>query len=245
VVLFPQTISPNQDAIDDVAELTFRTDMTTTLSAGLFDAQGNRTSVLAPMKEGPGEQSVVINGRDTLGEPLPDGVYTATVRADDELGNRVEASVPITIEAGGEPGIEILSVDFTPEQIIAGDEISVTIRVKNTGDVPLRTQGPDPGFVYSTNDSYSSIEDGKWVDKAGLWRVGVDWDGNSGGGGAYRYPFRWGFGKTLEPGEEVVTGGKIQILKQERTMWFYAGVLQEGVQIVLDRLARTPINVDF
>jgi hypothetical protein len=245
VTLFPQTISPNQDAIDDVAELTFRTDMTVTLSASLEDGQGRRTSVLAPTNEGPGEQRVIVDGRDTLGEPLPDGVYTATVRADDSVGNRVEASVPITIEAGGEPGIEILSVDITPRQIIAGGEISVTIRVKNTGDVPLRTQGPDPGFVYSTNDSYSSIEGGRWVDKAGLWRVGVDWDGNSGGGGTYRYPFRWGFGETLEPGQEAVTGGRIRILKQERTMWFYAGVLQEGVRIVLDRLARTRIGVDF
>ena len=47
------------------------------------------------------------------------------------------------------------------------------------------------------------------------------------------------------PGEEAVTGGTIRILKQERTMWFYGGVLQEGVRIVLDRLGRTQINVSF
>lgn len=245
LTLFPESISPNQDAIDDVAELTFRTNMTATLSASLYDSNGNRTPILAPTKKGPGEQNIVIEGKDTLGEALADGVYTATVRADDAVGNRVEASKAITIEAGGTPSIEILSVDITPKQIIAGGEISVTIRVRNNGNVPLRTQGPDPGYVYTTNDSYSSIENGQWVDKAGLWRVGVDWDGNSGGGGAYRYPFRWGFGDTLEPGEEAITGGKIQILKQESTMWFYTGVLQEGVRIVLDRLARTAIGVDF
>lgn len=244
ITLFPEVISPNQDALDDVAELTFRTDMTATLSADLYDAAGERTPVLAPTSEGPGEQSLVIDGRSTTGAPLPDGVYTATLRADDALGNRVETSVPVTIEGGGEPGISILSVEITPRQIIAGGEISVTVRVKNTGNVPLRTQGPDPGYVYTTNDSYSSIEGNQWTDKAGLWRVGVDWEGNSGGGPS-RYPFRWGFGDTLEPGEEVVTGGTIRILKQERTMWFYAGVLQEGVRIVLDRLARTAIEVDF
>ena len=32
----------------------------------------------------------------------------------------------------------------------------------------------------------------------------------------------------LMPGEEAVTGGKIHILKQERAMWFYAGVLQDA-----------------
>ena len=39
--------------------------------------------------------------------------------------------------------------------------------------------------------------------------------------------------------EQVTTGGKITVLKQEQKMWFYAGVLQEGIKIVLDRLGRT------
>jgi hypothetical protein len=244
-LVHPDTISPNGDAVDDVAEATFRTNQTATLQVDLYDAAGNKTPVLAPVKKGPGEQSAVINGQDNLGKSLPDGVYTATIQATDSVGNRVQASRPITIEGGGQPDISILSVDFTPTQIMEGDEISVTIKVKNTGKVPLRTQGPDPGYTYTTNDTYASIENNQFTDKAGLWRVGVDWDGNSGGGGAYRYPFRWGFGHTLMPGEEAVTGGKIRILKQERTMWFYAGLLQEGVRIVLDRLGRTPISVSF
>jgi hypothetical protein len=244
-VVQPDTISPNGDAVDDVAEATFRTDQTATLQLDLYDEAGTRTPILAPIQKGPGEQNVVINGQDQLGSVLPDGAYTATIRATDSVGNSIQASKPITIEAGGQPDVAILSVDFTPMEIIVGDEISVTIKVKNTGKVPLRTQGPDPGYTYTTNDTYASIDNNQWTDKAGLWRVGVDWDGNSGGGGAYRYPFRWGFGHTLQPGETVVTGGKIRILKQERTMWFYAGLLQEGVRIVLDRLGRTPIHVSF
>jgi hypothetical protein len=245
VTVFPGTISPNGDAVDDVAEMTFRTNETATLSVDLYGSGGERIVVLAPDRTGPGEQNVVVTGRDSLDEPLPDGVYTATVSVQDPAGYRVEASRPITIEGGGNPDLEVLSVDITPRQLILGGEISVTIRVKNTGDVPLRTQGPDPGYTYTTNDSYSSIEGGALTDKAGLWRVGVDWDGNSGGGPSYRYPYRWGLGKTLMPGEEAVTGGKIQILKQERAMWFYAGVLQEGVRIVRDRLGRTRVGVDF
>jgi hypothetical protein len=245
VTVFPDTISPNGDALSDVAEITFRTNETATLAVDLYGSGGDRIPVLAPSKTGPGEQNVVVTGRDTLDEALPDGVYTATVSVQDPAGYRVEASRPITIEGGGEPDLEVLSVDISPQQLILGGEISVTVRVKNTGDVPLRTQGPDPGYTYSTNESYSSIEGGTLTDKAGLWRVGVDWDGNSGGGPAYRYPYRWGFGKTLMPGEEVVTGGKIRILKQERAMWFYVGVLQEEVRIVRDRLGRTRVGVDF
>jgi hypothetical protein len=245
LVLHPDIISPNSDAVDDVGEVTFRTNQTATLSVGLSAPDGTRMEMLAPTKRGPGEQNAAVSGQTTLGEVLPDGTYTVTVRAQDTAGNMVEAQRPLKIEGGGEPEIAITRVDIAPQQIILGQAISVSITVKNIGNVPLRTQGPDPGYTYSTNDTYSSIEGNKWTDKAGLWRVGVDWDGNSGGGGAYRYPFRWGLGKTLMPGEEVTTGGKIVILKQERKMWFYAGVLQEGIRIVLDRLGRTPVGIDF
>lgn len=245
IVLHPDIISPNSDAVDDVGEVTFRTNQTATLSVELSAPDGTRIEMLAPTKRGPGEQNAVINGQTALGEVLSNGTYTVTVRAQDAAGNRVEAQRPLKIEGGGEPEIEITRVDISPQQIILGQAISVSITVKNVGNVPLRTQGPDPGYTYTTNDTYGSIEGNKWTDKAGLWRVGVDWDGNSGSGGAYRYPFRWGFGKTLMPGEEITTGGKIVILKQERKMWFYAGVLQEGIRIVLDRLGRTPVGVDF
>jgi hypothetical protein len=230
--------------VDDLAELTFRTEQTATISVSLIDAEGNETPVFAPEEKGPGEQNVVLNGEDLLGNVLPDGVYTVTLQLQDRAGNRAQAQRALTIEGGGEPSIDILKVEIGPRQIMLGSSIEVSVTVKNTGKVPLRTQGPDPGYTYTTNDSYSSVEGGKWVDRAGLWRVGVDWDGNS-GGAAYRYPFRWGFGKTLMPGETVTTGGKITILKQERKMWFFAGILQEGVQIVRDRLGITPVGVSF
>ncbi|MEA2574910.1 MAG: hypothetical protein QOH93_2208 [Chloroflexia bacterium] len=244
MVLRPETISPNSDAVDDVAELTFRTSQSATLSVDLLASDGTRIPVQAPIKKGPGEQNVVVGGEDLLGDRLPDGNYTVILRVRDELGNVVLAQRPLKVEGSGEPAIAVLSVDISPEQLMLGDTLNVTITVKNVSNVPLRTQGPDPGYTYTTRDSYASIEGGKWDNKAGLWRVGVDWDGNA-GGAPYRYPFRWGFGKTLMPGEIAVTGGKIQVLKEERTMWFYAGVIQEGVRIALDKLGRTAVHVGF
>src|SRR4051812_35210359 len=244
VVIRPDTISPNSDALDDVAQVTFRTEQTSTVSVDLTDHNGTRTPVFAPQEKGPGEQSVTVNGQDLLGQTLPDGTYTVTVQLQDRSGNRSVAQRPLKIQGGGEPAVEVLKVEFSPQQVTLGSTIEVSVTVKNVGNVPLRTQGPDRGYTYTTNDSYSSVEGGKYDAQAGLWRVGVDWDGNS-GGAAYRYPFRWGFGKTLMPGETVVTGGKIKLLKQERQMWFFAGVLQEGIRIVRDRLGITPIGVSF
>ncbi len=244
LVVRPDAISPNSDAVDDMAEVTFRTEQTSTVSVDLEAPNGKKTLIFAPQQKGPGEQNISVNGQDLRGQTLPDGAYTVTVQLQDRSGNRVQAQRPLKIEGGGEPAIEILKVEISPRQIILGASTQVTVTVKNVGNVPLRTQRPDPGYSYTTNDSYSSVESGKWVDRAGLWRVGVDWDGNS-GGAAYRYPFRWGLGKTLMPGETAVTGGKITILKQERRMWFFAGILQEGVRIVRDRLGVTPVDVSF
>jgi hypothetical protein len=247
LVMKPDTISPNSDAVDDVTEITFRTNETSTLRADLTSPNGTRTVAFAPQEKGPGEQSLVVNGQDLAGNPLPDGTYTMTLQVEDIVGNRAEAQRLLTIQNSGQPSIEILKVEIAPQQITLGSSIAVSITVRNNGKVPLRTQGPDPGYRYDTNSSYSSIEGGKWVDRAGLWRVGVDWDGNT-GGGPYRYPFRWALkpgGEPLMPGETTLTGGKITVLKQERKMWFYAGVLQEGIRIVLDRLGRTAVDVSY
>jgi hypothetical protein len=244
VQVHPDTISPNGDALDDVASLTFRTAPTTTTSVTVLTPDGQHVPLLAPTPLPAGEHNIPFSGNDLFGSVLPDGLYTASVRTADNAGNTIEARLPITISGSGTPSIALLSADFTPHAIIMGNAITVRMRVQNTGKVPLRTQGPDSGFTYTTNDTYSSIAGGQYTDKAGLWRVGVDWTGNT-GGAPYRYPFRWGFGHTLQPGEIVTIEGHITLLKNERQMLFYTGVLQEGVRIVLDQLAPTTIDVSF
>jgi flagellar hook capping protein FlgD len=242
--VYPATISPNSDAIDDVAQITYRLAQTSTTSVTLQGAGGNTVTVLAPAEQPAGEQSVPFNGSDLLGKSVPAGPYTVTVRTADLAGNAVEARRPLTVTDAGQPNIALLSVKIEPPQLMLGGKLHVHMVVQNTGQVPLRTQGPDSGYTYTTNDSYSSIEGGRYTDQAGLWRVGLDWEGNA-GGAPYRYPFRWGFGHTLAPGETATIDGYVTILKREQTMWFYAGVLQEGVRIALDGLGRTPISVSW
>src|SRR5688500_8839044 len=143
LVLQPSAISPNSDAVDDVAELTFRTDQTSTLSVDLTAADGVVTRVLAPDERAGGEQNVVVNGQTPAGEVLPDGTYTITVRAQDRAGNRVEAYRPFVIEGAGEPQIVVMRVQIGPGHIILGKSLQGTNTVYTTGNGPPCTHCPE------------------------------------------------------------------------------------------------------
>jgi len=211
----PQVISPNFDAIDDVAILNWRTTKPATVTVSLAGANGfNR--ILKTAKNQPAQEDRVdFNGLDQEGKPLPDGVYTYTVQAADKSGNITRRASTLEVKGGGRPEAVITYAKIGPTEITTGNVVTVTVRVKNTGKVPIRTQGPDSGFLYSTRDVYSSIEGSKYDEQAGYWRIGVDFDANSGSGGPVRYPFRWGFGHDLHPGEEVEITGLIRVDRPE------------------------------
>ncbi|SDY09430.1 conserved repeat domain-containing protein [Amycolatopsis xylanica] len=73
----------------------------------------------------------------TTQAPVPDGVNTATVTGVDGLGQRVDASAdaPVPVVA---PAITI-EKSASPETIHAGDTVTWTIKVTNTGDTPLQS----------------------------------------------------------------------------------------------------------
>ena len=164
--------------------------------------------------------------------------------ARDKEGNVTTAKTSIQVAAGGIPRAKILRADFAPRQILLGGEVQVRMRIKNVGDTILRTQGPDPGYTYPSYESFGSIQGGAFIDRAGLWRAGVDWAGAPISGGA-RYPYRWGFGHDLSPNEEVEISGAILVKHQITKMFFFAGIIQEGVRIQDDGVGRALIEVSF
>jgi hypothetical protein len=259
LVVAPATISPNADGIDDVAEITYQLPVSATVDI-TFTGPDGRTSYpfVAGDAEGPILQKHVWNGKTVDNALLPDGIYTYTVRAQDRFGNLVEQPGQIAIDGGGQPEVKITYSSIAPEAVMKGETITVTLRVKNTGLVPLRTYGPPSGYEYSTDDVFSSINSGKYVVKpGGFWRVGMDWDANS-GGAAKRYPFRWAITPRppeqwripnqedlLMPGEEATVIGRIRILQPETKMSFYVGLIQDGVGFFQDRTGRTIVKVGF
>ena len=259
LVAFPATISPNADAVDDVAEITYRTAVTSTVD---IEIVGPGCNPLCPFVTGeetePILQRHVWNGHAPDGALLPDGDYTYIVRARDRFGNLVEKRGTIALVGGGQPEATITYTYMAPQAIVLGDVITVTMRVKNTGDVPIRTYGPPSGYEYSTDEVFSSVEDGRYASKSGgFWRIGVDWDANS-GGAAKRYPYRWAVTPrppeqwkvpyqedVLMPGEEAEVVGRIRVLQQETKMGFYVGLIQDGVGFFQDRTGRTIVQIGF
>jgi hypothetical protein len=258
LVVWPTTISPNADAIDDVTEITYRLPVTATVDMMVTTPQGQDFPLLTREEQTPAEWKHVWDGKRPDGALLPGGVYTLTLTAEDQYGNLVQRQKQVVLEHVGDPDATIVYARIAPQQLMLGRMLTITARVRNTGPVPIRTYGPPSGFAYSTNEVFSSVEDGAYTSHAGgFWRLGADWDANS-GDGPKRYPFRWALSDRppsewkipyeedwLLPGEEVEVVGRVVVQQRETKMGFYVGLIQDGVGFYQDRTARTIVEVGF
>ena len=245
VIAFPETITPNFDAQNDNTTITYRVTqpakVTVYVDGGTGAAKIHRYLQAPTTKTNASENVVIFNGLTEDQDPLPNGTYTITIEAADAIGNISRAQKQIVIQDAGRPKAEITYAQITPDHVTRGDTISLTVRVKNTSTVPLRTQGPQPGYTYSTQDTFSSIENHQYDDKAGLWRIGVDFDG--GGTAPGRYPFRWGFGHDLQPGEETTITGTIRVTRTEDKLRFFVGLIQEQIALPQDHVGTTWVTI--
>jgi hypothetical protein len=152
------------------------------------------------------------------------------IRARDKAGNVVEHGTPLVIEESGVPEATIVLAHIGPLQIIRGDQVCLEAIVRNSGQTVLRTEGPNPGYVYDSLDTYASIEDHIYAEHAGYWRLGLNWAGSPDVNGA-SYPYRWGFGHDLQPGEELTVRGCVRVNNEQDKLVFFAGLVQENVAI--------------
>jgi hypothetical protein len=233
LAVLPDRISPNFDARDDITHVTYRLAKEARVSAYLDTTSasgavqrvwmGDETRVQA------GEQSLTWDGIAN-GQPLPSGDYILGIHARDQAGNVVERGTPVVIEESGVPEASIVSAHIGPLKIIRGDDVCLDAIVRNTGQTVLRTEGPNPGYVFNSLDTYASIEDHAFAEHAGYWRVGLSWSGSTDVNGA-TYPYRWGFGRDLQPGEEATVHGCVKVQNEQDKLVFFAGLVQENVAI--------------
>jgi gliding motility-associated-like protein len=253
LAVYPQTVTPNFDGIDDVAAITYRLTKRAHVFVYATDQAGQRVYVGTQELLEPGEYREVWDG--TFKErPLPDGDYQFSIRATDLAGNVVISSVPVRLASSGRPDARIISINFSPQHLMVGDEVQVEAVIRNVGTVPLRTGGPDPGFSYSSFESFSSIANQQYIDRVGVWRFGVDWAGSPEASGS-KYPYRWGLGSDLGPGAETTVVGKIRmdhgpnldrmVGPPQNRFFLYGGLIHEGIAFQDDRVGGTWIEVGY
>ncbi len=243
--------SPNEDAVEDVAYFSYQLPVSATTSINLTDAQGQLIPFISDLPEEAAVQSHIWDGKRTDGSLVGGGTYTYTITARDDVGNIVERQGQIVVEDPGRSQASITFTHIAPVEVALGSVITVTARVKNTGDVAIRTQGPAANYQYTTNNSFSSVENGQYAEKGGgFWRLGLDW------GGGHGYPFRWALSSRppeqwaepgqfdyLQPGEEIEVTGSVRIEQREDRMQFYVGLVHEGVGYPVNNAGRTLVCV--
>lgn len=253
--LGPRVFTPNQDGLDDRVQITIGLTKTLDedgLQVTLTDVAG---SLSLPIAEStisgrkPGEAGVHeynYDGGIDLGETPPvDGDYLVVAQAEDRVGQKVRVSTPLTIARGGLPRGEIVlgEVTFSSEFVRLDDTLYFTLTVQNYGSAPLRTTGPEPGYIYtSMTENYNNTG---FLQESGAFRVGIMCDTC-----LNDFPWRWSIGEQagltlipdsqgrpqyyLEPGGvSLVTGGIVldQIVTSRNPQYFWAGLIQEDVAI--------------
>ena len=191
-----------------------------------------------------------------------------TAVLEDAIGQKDVVSRPFTIKDSGRPmaeiviqpngsGVEWEGVYLTPKVTLPlSGTIHFTMTVRNVGSVPIRTAGPFDG-----TDCYKMDENRYTkgaIEEPGVWRVGVDYETNTGGD----HPWRWGVGKLadldvvehngdrlyyLAPGRQAVVRGCVQFTRipprNPFTIW--GALIQEQVEIAPINSRVTPIQVEL
>ncbi|MBI1800676.1 MAG: hypothetical protein HY259_09785 [Chloroflexi bacterium] len=258
--VYPDRFTPNRDGIDDRVTISYNLTRKADVLVYLMGADGKKYPVAErpdnAVKPGePGVHTYDYEGGVDLGAmPPPDGTYRVIAEATDEAGNRVSKSAALTVVDGGVPRAEIVGATavLAPTSVPLGATLTVTATVGNIGTVPIRTKGPWSGSSYTSLENFNTAG---MYEEPGVFRLGVDYEGNSAG---RAYPYRWGLGREgdlqliggqryLMPNQRIVVVGYIRIVEKTPTVnpFFWVGLLHEQVRLVNDRIQPTRITIGF
>lgn len=270
--VYPKEFTPNRDGINDRVTINYYLTKKADVQVYLIAPDGETRYPIEEKERDvepgePGFHTYDYEGGVDLGaEPPPDGTYTIRAEAVDEVGNRTVVTDTLTIAEGGVPRADIVqaAVDFyNPETgdktVPLGHTLAFTLTVENFGDVPIRTIGPTSGTHYNSEENFNTLG---FPQSSGVWRVGIDYEGNP----SYAYPYRWAVGNLdkleqrvinghteyyLMPGKRAIVTGTIQLndipLGNKPAIYFWAGLIHEDVAIddFNDHVDPTQINIGF
>ena len=244
----PAIFSPNLDGVGDQSTLSVRlAKQVSSLTLYLLGDDGIRYHV-GEESDGPvppgeaGLHTFDYDGGLLLGaDPPPDGTYVVWAETQDEVGQHAVATTTLAIENGGLPQAYILGgeVEWSSRSILLGETLYFTLTVENDSVTTLRTSGPPPGTVYSSDDDYNTVGA---PSQTGVFRVGIHCENEP-----VVYPYRWALGDetVLEEDLEgrlylppytraVVSGGVrfVDVVDARNPQYCWAGLVHEGVGMV-------------
>ncbi len=170
--------------------------------------------------------------REIINTTCPGDAGFATIAT---TRQKVSAIVGSNGGVQGTPNVALNSVTFSPTALKTGDLLKIEAAITNTGPVPLESQDPAPGFIYDEGQTYESLNLAK---ESGKFRFAVDFSDNT---TSTSHPYRWGFGKTLAPGESVTITGFIR-MHTVRQIDMFGGIIQEYVKYFDDNIGTTRIQ---
>jgi hypothetical protein len=132
------------------------------------------------------------------------------------------------------PSVKITDVQIAPTDLRTGDRLEVRATITNTGTALIPSDAKGPGVGYTEGQDY----DQRGLPKVtGKLRLGLEAVGSS-----TRYPYRWGLGRALLPGESITVTGSVQMTNpQERT--FHVALVQEYIRYWEQDVADTVVRV--
>ncbi len=159
----PTEFTPNQDGLGDRVAISYRLDEAADVRVWLETAAGEYVTDILEEKESadyPGAPGAHVYdfdaGVDADAPPPPDGEYVIVGQATDGAGNVSVQRLPLRISDGGQPKVALLGdVDWSDTFLPLGATLTFTVTVKNMGDTPIRTRGPEPGFVYDNDTTFN------------------------------------------------------------------------------------------
>lgn len=242
VTVSPATISPYDPQYPAEATISYALDEPAAVTLSLLWPPGQRTILASSAWREPGQHAERWDGM--VGHRwLPEGVYALELAARDRAGNVVAAPATVRLTGTVPPDARITAVRVRPQQLRDGEPLRVEITVRNVGAVTLRTQGPPPGFTYASSETFASIEGGRFASRHNAWRVGIDWDRGPEAESA-RYPFRWGFGRDLAPGEETTVVGFVRLHEPPGVLHVHAALIREGARYHLSRVGTQAVAIE-
>lgn len=134
--------------------------------------------------------------------------------------------------------VEIAGVATKPSVAIVGSPVTIWVTVRNTGTSVLPSYY-DKGLAYTEGENFESKGKPKIE---GRFRIAIDAEGSPTFGTERVNPYRWGFGRSINPGETVDVGCKI-VYKTIGTRQLRIGLVQEYIGYVVKDLAGPAIKV--